>query len=284
MSFINLLPPALRGGVRDPIRESTVSPKHPTYYSKTKVQQHAEHNCIQSISTADLGLCEGDPKGFVFQTSTTVTDLTDRGPSISPIGSICSANYYPLLCHSYARCRSMSLNATLSMSRTMTKENPCLFFFPLGASQAFASRLVTSQVFKDTKRVGRAVGRSRGGGQLQERMTCQMRKKTFWKGQSGRKRKHIELMEKYNLLTICLSGWQQPSSVFLEPYNIPNYSVRKIKESQRAVEWKKRGAKLSQRVTNGGETFHALFYLKTCGLGKKKQEPNSSLEHILISG
>lgn len=71
-----------------------------------------------------------------------------------------------------------------------------------------------------------------------------MRKKTYWKGQSGRKEKHIEPMKKYNLLTIWLSGWQQPSSVFLELYNTPNYSVRKIKESQRAVEWKKKKSKV----------------------------------------
>lgn len=47
-------------------------------------------------------------------------------------------------------------------------------------------------------------------------------------------------MEKYNLLTIWLGGWQQPSSVFLELYNTPNYSVRKIKESQRLLSGKKK--------------------------------------------
>ena len=79
-----------------------------------------------------------------------------------------------------------------------------------------------------------------GGAAVVRIMTCQMRKKTYWKGQSGREKKHIEPMEKYNLLTIWFGGWQQPSSVFWEPDNKPNYSVRKIKESQRAVEWKKK--------------------------------------------
>lgn len=59
MAFISLQPSTLREGILEPMRESTVSLKHPAYYHKTKVQQHAEHNCIQSISTADLGLCEG---------------------------------------------------------------------------------------------------------------------------------------------------------------------------------------------------------------------------------
>lgn len=142
----------------------------------------------------------------------------------------------------------MGLNATLSVARRDKEGAPAFFW---GSSQAFADRLagaLTSQVFKETKTMGRAAGEGRGC-QWWRRMTCQMRKKTYWKGQSGRKKKHIEPMEKYNLLTIWLGGWQQPSSVFLELYNTPNYSVRKIKESQRAVEWKRE--KKEQSRPNG---------------------------------
>lgn len=64
-------------------------------------------------------------------------------------------------------------------------------------------------------------------------------------------------------MTIWLDGRQQPSSVFLEPYNTPNYSVRKIKESERAAEWKKKKrAKISRRAMNSRETQN-LTLLKT---------------------
>lgn len=123
------------------------------------------------------------------------------------------------------------------MPPSPTKREPLPFF--RGSSQAFANRLANQSGLQRDKDDGEG---SKGGerGRWWRRMTCQMRKKTYWKGQSGREKKHIEPMEKCNLLTIWLGGWQQPSSVFLELYNTPNYSVRKIKESQRAVEWKKK--------------------------------------------
>lgn len=43
----------------------------------------------------------------------TVTHFQNRGPSISLLAPICSANYYPSLHHTDGRCCSMGLNATL---------------------------------------------------------------------------------------------------------------------------------------------------------------------------
>lgn len=100
-----------------------------------------------------------------------------------------------------------------------------------------ADRLVgalTSQVFKETKRTGRAAGKKNDLANEKEDVL----KGTEWEREK-KKTTHIEAMEKCNLLTIWLGGLQQPSSVFLELCNTANYSVRKIKESQRAVEGKK---------------------------------------------
>lgn len=118
------------------------------------------------------------------------------------------------------------------------KTRLCLPFFLWVSSQAFVDRLakaLTSQVFKETKTEGEGHREQRW-----RRMTCQMRKKTYWKGQRTRKteRKTYWTNREVQPLTIWLRGWQQPSSVFLELYNTPNYPVRKIKESQKAVEWK----------------------------------------------
>lgn len=144
----------------------------------------------------------------------------------------------------------MGLNATtISVARPNKEGAPCLFFFfSWGSSQAFADRLaeaLTSQVFKETKTMGRAPGEGREAS-CEEEWPAKWERRHIERDRVGEKKKHIEPMERYNLLTIWLGGWQQPSSVFLELYKTPNYSVRKIKESQRAVEWKKKRAKLSQ--------------------------------------
>lgn len=73
-------------------------------------------------------LC-GGLKGLVFKTSAAIKDLTDRGPSMSPIVSIRSADHYPLLCRSDARCRSMSLNTTLCTDGPDKGGAPAFFFF-----------------------------------------------------------------------------------------------------------------------------------------------------------
>lgn len=102
---------------------------------------------------------------------------------------------------------------------------------PLPTTPTLADRLseaLTNQVFKETKTAKK------------NDLPNGERRRIEKDGADG----HLESMETCNLLTIWLDGRRQPSSVFLELRNPPNYSVRKIQESQRAVEWK-RGAKSS---------------------------------------
>lgn len=123
---------------------------------------------------------------LVFQTL-----KADRSPSISPIASICSANYHALLGHSDGRCCSLGLNATLSAEPPRQKGSPCLF--SEGSSQAFADRLagaLTSQVFKETKTVGRPAGT--GGGPVVKKNDLPNEKDDILKGTSWKgERKNI---------------------------------------------------------------------------------------------
>lgn len=194
-----------------------------------------------------------DPEGLVFLTSTTLTDFKDRQKPF----------YKPYRFNLFCQLLSSALPLWWKVLFNGPECHPLCcpppqrgspLPFSEGSSQAFADRLaeaLTSHLFKETKTIGEASRGRRGAGGKEEWPAKWERRRIERDRLKGRKKKHIEPMKKYNLLTIWLGGWQQPSSVFLELYNTPNYSVRKIKESQRSVKWKKR-AKSSQWATNFG--------------------------------
>lgn len=202
----------------------------------------------------------GDPKGLVFLTSTTLKDFKDRQKPF----------YKPYRLNLFCQLLSSALPQWWKVlfngpechplcSPPQQRGSPLLF--SEGSSQAFADRLagaLTSQLFKETKTIGEASRGRRGTGGKEEWPAKWERRRIERDRLKGRKKKHIEPMKKYNLLTIWLGGWQQASSVFLELYNAPNCSVRKIKESQRSVKWKKR-AKSFQWATNSRETQNLAY-------------------------
>lgn len=144
----------------------------------------------------------------------------------------------------------MGLNATDSEAPPWQRGSPLpfsfFFFYFWGSSQAVADRLagaLTSQVFKETKTTGRAAG--------EEEWPAKWERRHIERDSvvEGEKKKNI--LNRWRSTTFWPSGSagdNSPSSVFLELYNTPNYSVRKIKESQRAVEWKKKRAKLPRWI------------------------------------
>lgn len=162
-----------------------MSLRHPGHYRQTKVRQHAEHDCIQSISHGGSGpFCKGGPGGTCF------LDVYHRNrPSLSPIASICSANYYPLLCHSDGRCCSMGLNATISEAPPWQRGSPPAFFFIFFFFFLGVQSSIRWQIGRGANQSGPQRDKDDGEGSRGRRMTCQMRKKTYWKGQSGGKRK-----------------------------------------------------------------------------------------------
>lgn len=173
--------------------------------------------------------------------SGTITDLSKQtlAPVHKPHGFNLFCQLFSLLCHIDGRRCSMGLNTTLSSARPIKENQTLSAFFSLGVQSS-----IRWQIGKGANQSG--LQRDKDGGGGPQRATVKKNdlpneKEDILKGtedQKDREKKHIEPIEKYSPLTIWLRGWQQPSSVFLELYNTPNYPVRKIKESQKAVEWK----------------------------------------------
>lgn len=129
-----------------------------------------------------------------------------------------------------------------SLSTAPTKKESLCFFGGVQSSLCWQIGWGANQSGLQRDKDG-GEGCGRRGGEWWRRMTCQMRKKTYWMGQSWRTEKNIlNRLRKCNLLTIWISGWKQSPSVFLELYKTPNYSVREIKGSQGAVKWEKKRA------------------------------------------